>query len=572
MRLRIVACLTALLLVPVVAQARTMSAPARAPSTIAKHHMIAAANPYASRAGLEMLRKGGSAVDAAIAAQMVLTLVEPESSGIGGGAFLLLYDPKHRRVTSFDGRETAPASATPEMFLDAGGQPRGHMDAIPGGLSVGVPGDLAMLEMAHQRYGKLKWATLFQPAIALAERGFPVSRKMASEIAEFPEMAKMPDIGRYLYHADGTPLRQGEILKNPELAQTLRTIAQGGAKAFYSGPIAQAIVDKVQHAPVNRGGMTLADLAKYKAVERPAVCGAYRVYRLCSMGPPSSGGVAVLQILGMLERFPSSQLQPNSLSEVHLVSEAERLAFADRAQYLGDPDAIHVPVAGLLDRGYLRTRSLLIDPKRDMGTAAPGTPSMTHSPYAPQRTPQLPGTSHLSVVDDSGEVVSMTTTVEFVFGSEMMAKGFFLNNQLTDFSFEPTRDGKPVANAPAPGKRPMSAMSPTIVFGPDGKFKIAAGSPGGPMIITYVAEALVGMLDGNLSPEQAAGEPHFANPYGPTILEQDTSIDALAPQLTAMGHTVVQRELGSGLHIIERVPGGYIGGADPRRDGIALGD
>jgi gamma-glutamyltranspeptidase / glutathione hydrolase len=546
------------------------SAQARAP--VAAHHMIAAANPYASRAGLEMLRKGGSAVDAAIAAQMVLTLVEPESSGIGGGAFLLLYDPKHRKVTSFDGRESAPASATPGMFLDSGGKPRAHMDAIPGGLSVGVPGNVAVLELAHKRYGKLKWATLFEPAIRLAEHGFRVSRKMAAEIREFPEMAKMPDIRRYLYHADGTPLRQGETLKNPELAQTLRMIARGGAQAFYTGLIAQAIVDKVQHAPVNRGGMTLADLTRYRALERPPVCGTYRVYRLCSMGPPSSGGVAVLQILGILERFPSAKLKPDSLSEVHLVSEAERLAFADRAQYLGDPDAINVPLAGLLDRNYLRERSLLIDSKRDMGTAAPGTPTMTHSPYAPQRTPQLPGTSHLSVVDDSGEVVSMTTTVEFVFGSEMMAKGFFLNNQLTDFSFEPMRDGKPVANAPAPGKRPMSAMSPTIVFGPDGKFKIAAGSPGGPLIISYVAEALVGMLDGDLSPAQAAGEPHFANPNGPTLLETDTSIDALAPQLTAMGHAVVEHDLESGLHIIERVPGGYIGGADPRRDGIALGD
>jgi gamma-glutamyltranspeptidase / glutathione hydrolase len=563
MKARIFACSLSLLLVAPCAFAR---------GPIATHHMISAANPYAARAGLEMLRKGGSAVDAAIAAQMVLTLVEPESSGIGGGAFLLLYDAKHNRVTSFDGRETAPASATPGMFLDAAGAPRPHLDAVPGGLSVGVPGIIAMLEMAHKRYGKLRWATLFDPAIRLAERGFPVSRKMSAEIAEFPEMARMPDIHRYLYHKDGRPLHEGEILKNPELAQTLTSIARGGAKAFYSGSIAAAIVNTVQHAPVNRGGMTLVDLAHYRAVERPPVCGTYRAYRLCSMGPPSSGGVAVLQILGMLERFPVAQLQPNTLSDVHLVTQAERLAFADRAQYLGDPDAIHVPVAGLLDRGYLRARSLLISPKRDMGTAAPGTPPMTHSPYAPQRTPQLPGTSHLSVVDNWGEVVSMTTTIEYVFGSEMMAKGFFLNNQLTDFSFEPTRDGKPVANAPAPGKRPMSAMSPTIVFDPGGKFKIAAGSPGGPMIIAYVAEALVGMLDGNLSPQQAAAEPHFANPNGPTILESGTSIDALGPQLTAMGHNVVERDLGSGLHIVERVPGGYIGGADSRRDGIALGD
>lgn len=539
---------------------------------LATHHMIASANPDAARAGLQMLRAGGSAVDAAIAAQMVLTLVEPESSGIGGGAFLLLYDPKHNKVTSFDGRETAPTSATPGMFLDANGKARQHLEAIPGGLSVGVPGNLAMLDMAHRRYGRLKWATLFQPAISLAEHGFRVSRKMAVELREQPQMAQMPDIHRYLYHRDGTPIREGEILKNPELAQTFRLIAREGAKAFYSGAIAHAIVDKVQHAPRNRGGMTLTDLARYRAVERTPVCGSYRGNRLCSMGPPSSGGVAVLQILGMLERFPSIQLKPNSLSEVHLVSEAERLAFADRAQYLGDPDAIHVPVSGLLDRNYLAQRAALIDPTKDMGHAEPGTPPGTTSPYAPQRTPQLPGTSHLSAVDDSGQVVSMTTTIEYIFGSEMMAKGFFLNNQLTDFSFEPIRDGKPVANAPAPGKRPMSAMSPTIIFGPDGRFKIAAGSPGGPLIITYVAEALVGMLDGNLSPQQAAAQPHFANSNGPTILEKGTAIETLGPQLTAMGHDVELGELGSGLHIIERVPGGYIGGADPRRDGVALGD
>jgi gamma-glutamyltranspeptidase/glutathione hydrolase len=548
------------------------AAPSRADTGIAKRHMIAAANPAASEAGLAMLRKGGSAVDAAIAAQMVLSLVEPESSGIGGGAFLLLWEPKHKTITSFDGRETAPASATPGMFLDASGKPRAHLDAIPGGLSVGVPGAVAMLELAHKRYGKLPWAVLFQPAIKLAEKGFRVSRKMAAELREFPQMAQMPDIKRYLYHPDGTPVAEGETLKNPELAATFRAIAKGGAKAFYSGAIASAIVDKVRHAPVNPGGMSLADLARYKPIERKPVCGMYRIYRLCSMGPPSSGGVAVLQILGMLERFPAKDLQPNSLSEVHLVSQAERLAFADRAQYLADPDAVNVPVAGLLDPTYLHARAGLIDPAKDMGTAAPGSPPTVQSPYAPQRTPQLPGTSHLSVVDDAGEAVSMTTTIEFVFGSEMMAKGFFLNNELTDFSFEPMRDGKPVANAPAPGKRPMSAMSPTIVFGPDGKFKIAAGSPGGPLIITYTAGALIAMLDGGLDPQAAVALPHFANLNSPTILEKDTSLGALKPQLTAMGHQVIERDLESGLHIIERVDGGYEGGADPRRDGVALGD
>jgi gamma-glutamyltranspeptidase/glutathione hydrolase len=521
-----------------------------------------------------MLRAGGSAVDAAIAAQLVLTLVEPESSGIGGGAFLMLYDPAKNKVTSFDGRETAPASATPGMFLDAQGKPRAHFDAIPGGLSVGVPGDIAMLELAHKKYGRLAWARLFRPAIKLAQNGFPVGHKLAATLRAFPQMAQMPDIKRYFYKKDGTPIGEGEILKNPELAATLRLIARKGAKAFYSGAIAQAIVDKVKHAPVNPAVMTLADIANYRAAERSPVCGTYRVYRLCSMGPPSSGGIAVLQILGLLERFPQDQLQPNSLSEVHLFAEASRLAFADRAKYLADPDVVKVPVDGLIDRDYLAERSKLIDPAKDMGVAAAGTPPTRHAllEFAPQRTPQLPGTSHLSVVDDRGEVVSMTTTIEFVFGSEMMVKGFFLNNQLTDFSFEPVRDGQPVANAPAPGKRPLSAMSPTIVFDADGKFKIAAGSPGGPMIIEYVANALVGMLDGGLDAQAATALPHAANPNGPTILEKGTPLEALTAQLTAMGHKVVSADLESGLHIIERVKGGYIGGADPRRDGVALGD
>ena len=546
--------------------------PASARETIATHHMISAANPYAARAGLEMLRRHGSAVDAAIAAQIVLTLVEPESSGIGGGAFLMLWDPKHSKITSFDGRETAPASAKPGMFLDASGNPRAHMDAIPGGLSVGVPGDLRVLELAHKKYGKLKWDTLFGPAITLASKGFPVSRKLAAELRDLPALCKMPDVRRYLCHNNGTPVAKGEILKNPELATTLREIARNGANAFYYGSIARAIIDKVRHAPVNPGGMTLADLARYKAVERKPVCGTYRGNRLCSMGPPSSGGVAVLQILGMLQQFPSRDLQPGTLSEVHLVSETERLAFADRAQYLADPDAVHVPVKGLLDSRYLASRAALIEPEKDLGVAQPGEPPASASKYAPQRTPQLPGTSHLSVVDDSGEVVSMTTTIEFVLGAEIMARGFFLNNELTDFSFEPVRDGKPVANAPAPGKRPMSAMSPTIVFGPDGKFRIAAGSPGGPLIITYVAQALIGMIDGSLTPQRAASEPHFANPNGPTLLEKGTDLELLALQLRAMGHDVITRDMESGLHIIERVPGGYVGGADPRRDGIAVGD
>jgi gamma-glutamyltranspeptidase/glutathione hydrolase len=387
-------------------------------------------------------------------------------------------------------------------------------------------------------------------------------------------MARMPDVKAYFYKPDGTPLQQGDMLRNPELAKTLRLIASGGDKAFYTGPIAQAIVDKVNHAPVNPAHMTLADLSSYQARERPPVCGTYRTYRLCSMGPPSSGGVSVLQILGMLERFSPKQLQPNTLSEIHLFSEASRLAFADRSMWLAYPDVVHVPVSGLLDKAYLESRGALINPRHDMGTASAGEPPMKHAglDFAPQRSQQLPGTSHMSIVDDRGEVVSMTTTVEYIFGSEMMAKGFFLNNQLTDFSLDPVRDGKPVANAVAPGKRPMSAMSPTIVFNGDGSFRIALGSPGGPIIIPYTAETLVAMLDGGLSPQSAAALPHHANPNGPTILEADTPIVEYASALTAMGHHVMIRPLESGLNIVERVPGGYLGGSDPRRDGVAKGN
>jgi gamma-glutamyltranspeptidase/glutathione hydrolase len=539
----------------------------------AKTDMVAAANPLAAEAGLEMLRAGGSAVDAAIATQLVLGLVEPESSGIGGGAFMLVFNPRTKQTTSFDGREVAPASATPGMFLNAQGKPRAKSEAIPGGLSVGIPGVVAMLEMAHQKYGRLPWARLFQPAIKLADEGFPVGPKLARTIRGFARGANMPDIRAHFYHADGTPLAEGEIYKNPDYAHSLRLIAEGGSKAFYTGEIAQAIVDKVQHAPVNPGGMTLGDLAGFKAMERPPVCGAYRVWRLCSMGPPSSGGIAIVQILGMLQRFPSSQLQPNSVSEAHLFTQASRLAYADRAKYVGDTGFVDVPIAGLLDKGYIAGRAALIDPAKDMGTAQAGTPPQKRADYAPQRSPVLHGTSHLTIVDKDGMVISMTTSVESVFGAEVMVKGFFLNNTLTDFSLDPMLDGKPVANAPAPGKRPLSAMSPTIVFDKDGNFLLSVGSPGGPAIIDYVSQTLVAMLDGGMSPAEAIALPRQLNLNGPTRLERSPANEALAAQLTAMGHTVtLAGGEGSGLHGIRKVPGGYVGGADPRRDGVVIGD
>jgi gamma-glutamyltranspeptidase/glutathione hydrolase len=553
--------------------AAALPANAQVTETVAKHHMIAAANPHAAEAGLAMMRAGGSAVDAAIATQMVLGLVEPESSGIGGGAFMLVYNPKTKRTTSFDGREMAPASATPGMFLDASGQPRGHGDAIPGGLSVGIPGVVKMLALAHKKYGKLPWAKLFEPAIKLADDGFPVGPKLARTIRSFTRGASMPDLKAHFYHPDGTPLAEGETYKNPEYAATLRKIAAEGPDGFYKGEIAQAIVDKVQHAPRQQGGMTLADLANYQAKERAPVCGDYRVYHVCSMGPPSSGGIAVLQILGMLQRFPSDALTPGTVSGAHLFAEASRLAYADRAQYLGDPAFVDVPVRGLIDKGYVASRAALIDPAKDMGTALPGEPPQKHAALAPQISPVLHGTSHMTIVDDSGEVIAMTTSVESVFGAEIMTRGFMLNNTLTDFSFQPVRDGKPVANAPAPGKLPLSAMSPTIVFDRNGNFLVSVGSPGGPAIIDYVAQILVGILDAKMSPKDAIAMPHEINMNGATYLEKSPGVDTLAAQLTAMGHTVqVPQVEGSGLHGIMKVKDGYIGAADPRRDGIALGD
>ncbi|HJT43638.1 MAG TPA: gamma-glutamyltransferase [Rhizomicrobium sp.] len=539
----------------------------------AKEQMVAAANPLAAQAGLEILRAGGSAVDAAIAVQMVLGLVEPESSGIGGGAFMLVYNPQTKQTTSFDGREVAPASAQPDMFLDKDGKARTKPDAIPGGLSVGVPGVIGMLEMAHQKYGKLPWPRLFQPAIKLADEGFPVGPKLARTLKNFTRGASIPDIRARFYHADGTPLAQGEIYKNPDYAQSLRAIAQGGAKAFYTGEIAQAIVDKVHNAPFNQGGMTLADLANFKALERSPVCGPYREWRICSMGPPSSGGIAIVQILGMLQRFAPDQLKPNSLSEAHLFTQASRLAYADRAKYVGDTAFVSVPIAGLLDKSYIAGRAALIDPNKDMGTAQAGDPPQKRADYAPQRSPVPHGTSHLTIVDKNGAVLSMTSSVESGFGAKVMVKGFFLNNTLTDFSLDPVLDGKPVANAPAPGKRPLSAMSPTIVFDKDGKFLLSVGSPGGQAIIGYVAHTLIAMLDSGMTPAQAITLPRQINLNGPTRLERSPENDALVPGLTAMGHnvTVVTGE-GSGLHGIRKVPGGYIGGADPRRDGVVIGD
>lgn len=546
------------------------AAPAHVP---AKHHMVAAANPYAAEAGREMLRKGGSAVDAAIATQMVLNLLEPESSGIGGGAFMLVYDPVSGKTVSFDGRETAPASAGPYMFYHKDGTPMAHAEAIPGGLSVGVPGVLAMLKLAHDKYGKLPWAELFQPAIRLAENGYPVTEKTVHLLHANLIYLQMPDIKKFFTKPDGKVVEAGDIMKDPALAEVFKRIAKDGPDVFYHGDIAKKIVDKVQHGPIHQGGMTLKDLASYHAVERPAVCGKYRAYKICSMGPPSSGGVTVLQILGMLQHFPEKDLKVNTLSEVHLFAQASRLAYADRNTYLGDPAFVKMPIKGMVDPAYLAERAKLIPADHDMGKAGPGVPPGAPNNMQTHKSSEIGGTSHMSLVDDHGMAVAMTTTVESGFGSKMMVDGFILNNQLTDFTFVPKKDGKLIANAPEPGKRPLSSMSPTIVFGPHGKFKIAIGSPGGPAIIPYVANTLIAMLDDGMTPAEAVKLGHFIEMNGPLMVEDNPQLNGLVGDLRKMGYDVISNRVeSSGLHIVEKVKGGYIGGADPRREGVAVGD
>lgn len=552
----------------------------------ASRHMVAAANPLASEAGRAMLRAGGSAIDAAIAMQMVLTLVEPQSSGIGGGAFILYWDGQ--RVQAYDGRETAPAEVSENLFLQADGSPMPFRAAQIGGRSVGVPGVLRALQLAHAQHGRLPWRELFTPAIALARNGFPVSERLHALLASDPFIARSPAMARYFLDAHGKPLAVGTTLRNPELAQTFEQIAAHGAEAFYTGAIAEAIVAKVRsHA--NAGYLTLQDLQQYQAKEREPVCGPYKAWRVCGMPPPSSGGVAVLQTLGILEALQraapardlaamrplpaasAAELEAPPLA-VHLVAEAERLAYADRAQYLADSDYVAVPVKALTDPTYLATRAGQIG-DYSMQRARPGQPQGADLALAPDRSPLRVSTSHLSAVDDRGQALAMTTSVEAAFGAHLMVKGFLLNNHLTDFSFIPQEQGKPVANRVQPGKRPLSSMAPTLVFAQaSGELVASLGSPGGSQIIGYVNKALIGLLDWQLDPQQAAGLPNFGSRNADTEVEAGLASPALIRQLAAWGHVVTPLTMTSGMQIIHRSGDGWLGGADPRREGVALGD
>ena len=536
----------------------------------AERHMVAAANPLAARAGLEILRAGGSALDAAIAIQLVLNLVEPQSSGLGGGAFLLHFAAVSGQVTSYDGRETAPAAATPGLFLRPDGTPMKFWDAVVGGRSVGAPGLARMLALAHRDHGRLPWARLFAPAIALAERGFAVSPRLHGLIAKDKYLKTFPTAAAYFHDTEGAPWPVGHLLRNPAFAQTLRRLASSGANALYQGPLAEKIVAAVRGAPGNPGLLELEDVAGYRAKRRAPLCRPYRTWRVCGMGPPTSGGVALLQMLGTLERFDLGALAPNGPQALHLIAEAGRLAFADRGLFLADGDFVKIPLAELLDRDYLRGRSQQISTATSLGKARPGLPAQSGAMPA-QADP--PSTSHLVVVDGAGNAVSMTSSIESGFGSRLMVGGFLLNNELTDFSFRPrTEAGRAVANRVQAGKRPRSSMSPMIVLDGEGRLALAVGSPGGSRIIGYVLRALTGMLDWGLDPQAAVALPHAVNRNGKTDLEADTPAAAQKAALEALGHQVNVRAMTSGLHAIKVTEQGLEGGADPRREGVALGD
>jgi len=547
---------------------------------VASEQMVVSANPHATRAGLSILRAGGSAVDAAIAVQLVLSLVEPQSSGIGGGAFMLHYaapDADHPgpELTAYSGRETAPAAATPELFLDRNGEPRSFTEIGWGGLAVGVPGVMRMLEMAHRDHGRLEWSDLFTPAIELAEQGFEISPRLYFLLDRFKSAARAEAFRELYFDADGEAVKTGRRLVNKAYADTLRLLARAGADAMYEGPLAEAIVAAVHENVLGAGLLTLEDLRRYEAEKAEPVCSPYRQWTVCGPNLPSSGGITVQQILGIASEFDLRADDP--VASIHILAEASRLAFADRNLYLADPDFVDVPVAGLLRRDYLRSRSMLIELDSTMSNPAPGEPARLEAwNYAPSGPNEMTSTSHFSIVDHWGNAVSMTTSVQSAFGSQLVVGGFLLNNQLTDFSYEPERGGRPIANRPEGGKRPLSSMAPTVVLDGDGRLHMLVGSPGGTRIIGFVVQALVGVLDFGLDIQEAVSAPHFIAQFAPLEIEERSTLLDYSGALEALGHRVVERNLNSGLHaiLIEQTPDGPLlhGGVDPRREGLALGD
>ncbi len=542
------------------------------------NQMVVAANPYAAKAGLEILKRGGSAVDAAIAVETTLSLVEPQSSGIGGGAFLLHFDPNTpsiEQLSFYDGREAAPMAATPDHFKSVTDIP-GYvkLDAVYGGLSVGVPGALAALKMAHDKHGVLPWADVFEPAIKLAEEGFIVSPRLERYITIDKKLMLVPASRDYFYDEEGAPLKTGHLLKNPKQAAVLRRIASEGITAFYTGDIAEKIVDAIKNAPNNPGLMELSDLENYSAKERDVICGDYRVYKVCSIPPPSSGGHTMIATLGMLDEFNIDKMEPHSAEAYNVILEAESLAYADRNQYTGDTDFIDVPLQGMIDPDYLNRRARLIKPGTSMGKAPYGDPSPEMVlDYGEGHVLDIPSTTHVSITDKWGHVVSMTATVESMFGSRLMVEGFMLNNELTDFSLIPvSEDGKLVANRVQGGKRPMSSQTPSIVFDDQNRPMLIIGSPGGSSIINYVTQTMINVLDWEMDMQSAIGAPHIISRNGPALVEQGTSAEALIEPLKALGHDVRAVTLMSGLHGIKLLYDGegrriLDGGADPRREG-----
>lgn len=539
-------------------------------SVKAGSYIAVTAHPEATKAAYEVLKQGGNAIDAMVTAQTVLGLVEPQSSGLGGGAFLVYYNAKSKKLTTFDGRETAPFKAPNNLFMSDDQQPLGFFEAVVGGRSVGTPGTVKLLWETHLKYGKLKWQTLLSPAISMANNGFEVSPRMATAIKNDLTRLQSDITTANYFIPNNIPLKSGTTLKNKAYAETLSLLAKNGGNYFYRDEFYNEIVQKVKHAK-NAGYLSAVDFNDYTVIERAPTCSTYRQYNLCGMGPPSSGAITVNQTLGMLENRDMSQLSPTDPNTWHIIAEASRLAFADRGLYIADPDFVTVPT-GLLSKAYLKSRAKLINQTFSSKTITAGQPpAVLANHYQQGRSPEQDSTTHFVIVDHEGNIVSMTSTIENGFGSRLMVKGFLLNNELTDFSFAPTANGKNIANRVEPGKRPRSSMAPTIVFKNDEPY-LAIGSPGGSRIINYVTNTLIALLDWRLPLQEAIDLPHIVNRFGTMDIESNTQASTLVNHFTDMGYKVSEKDLNSGIHAVLFTESGMVGAADPRREGYALGD